>query len=51
MPVLPPLRTPMVSPEDKLKYLGILLDKKFSWKPYVQKVKTQLSSLWSSVQT
>ena len=32
-----------ISPEDNLKYLGVLLDKKFSWKPHVQKVKTQLS--------
>ena len=29
--------------EDNLKYLGVLLDNKLSWKPYVQKVKTQLS--------
>jgi len=32
-----------ISPEDKLKYLGILLDNKLSWKPHVQKVKTQPS--------
>jgi len=32
-----------ISPEDNLKYLGILLDNKLSWKPHVQKVKTQLS--------
>ena len=32
-----------ISPEDNLKYLGVLLDNKLSWKPYVQKVKTQLS--------
>ena len=32
-----------ISPEDNLKYLGVLLDKKLSWKPHVQKVKTQLS--------
>jgi len=32
-----------ISPEDKLKYLGVLLDNKLSWKPHVQKVKTQLS--------
>jgi len=31
------------SPEDNLKYLGVLLDNKLSWKPHVQKVKTQLS--------
>jgi len=32
-----------ISPEDNLKYLGVLLDKKLSWKSHVQKVKTQLS--------
>jgi len=32
-----------ISPENNLKYLGVLLDKKLSWKPHVQKVKTQLS--------
>jgi len=32
-----------ISPEDKLKYLGVLLDNKLSGKPHVQKVKTQLS--------
>jgi len=32
-----------ISPVDKLKYLGVLLDNKLSWKPHVQKVKTQLS--------
>ena len=32
------------SPEDNLKYLGILLDNTLSWKPHVQKVKTQLST-------
>ena len=32
-----------ISPEDKLKYLGVLLDNKLSWKPHVQKVKTQPS--------
>jgi len=32
-----------ISPEDQLKYLGVLLDNKLSWKPHVQKVKTQLS--------
>jgi len=32
-----------ISPEDNLKYLGVLLDNKLSWKPQVQKVKTQLS--------
>ena len=32
-----------ISPEDNLKYLGVLLDNNLSWKPHVQKVKTQLS--------
>jgi len=32
-----------ISPEDNLKYLCVLLDNKLSWKPHVQKVKTQLS--------
>ena len=32
-----------ISPEDKLKYLGVLLDNMLSWKPHVQKVKIQLS--------
>ena len=32
-----------ISPEDNLKYFGVLLDNKLSWKPHVQKVKTQLS--------
>jgi len=32
-----------ISPEDNLKYPGVLLDNKLSWKPHVQKVKTQLS--------
>jgi len=32
-----------ISPEDNLKYLGALLDNKLSWKPHVQRVKTQLS--------
>ena len=32
-----------ISPEDKLKYIGVLIDNKLSWKPHVQKVKTQLS--------
>ena len=32
-----------ISPEDNLKYLGVLIDNKLSWKPHVQKVKTQLS--------
>ena len=34
-----------ISPNDNLKYLGVLLDNKLSWKPHVQKVKTQL---WSA---
>jgi len=32
-----------ISPKDNLKYLSVLLDNKLSWKPHVQKVKTQLS--------
>jgi len=32
-----------IFPEDKLKYLDVLLDNKLNWKPHVQKVKTQLS--------
>ena len=32
-----------ISPADNLKYLDVLLDNKLSWKPHVQKVKTQLS--------
>ena len=32
-----------ISPEDNLKYLRVLLDNKLSWKPHVQRVKTQLS--------
>ena len=32
-----------ISAEDNLKYLGVLLVNKLSWKPHVQKVKTQLS--------
>jgi len=32
-----------IYPEDNLKYLGVLLDHKLSWKPHVQMVKTQLS--------
>ena len=32
-----------ISPEDNLKYLGVLLDNRLSYKPHVQKVKTQLS--------
>jgi len=49
-----------ISPEDNLKYLGVLLDNKLSWKPHVQKVKTNSSSgkcslifigpkIWSSI--
>jgi len=30
-----------ISPEDNLKYLGVFLDNKLSWKPHVQKVKTR----------
>jgi len=29
-----------ISPEDNLKYLGVLLVNKLNWKPHVQKVKT-----------
>ena len=32
-----------ISPEDKRKYLGVLLDNKLSWKLHVHKDKTQLS--------
>jgi len=32
-----------ISPKDNLKYLGVLLENKLSWKPHVQKVKNQLS--------
>jgi len=32
-----------IFPEDNLKHLGVLLDNKSSWKPHVQKVKTQPS--------
>jgi len=32
-----------ISPQDNLKYLGVFLDNKLSWKPHVEKVKTQLS--------
>jgi len=32
-----------ISPVGKPKYLGVLLDNKLSWKPHLQKVKTQLS--------
>jgi len=32
-----------ISPKDNLKYLRGLLDNKLTWKPHVQKVKTQLS--------
>jgi len=32
-----------ISPEDNLRYLGLLLDNKLSWKPHAQRVKTQLS--------
>ena len=32
-----------ISPDDNLTYLGVLLDNMLSWKPHVQKVKTQLS--------
>jgi len=28
-----------ISSEDNLKYLGVLLDNKLSWKPHVQKEK------------
>jgi len=32
-----------ISHEDNLKYVGVLLNNKLSWKPHLQKVKTQLS--------
>ena len=32
-----------ISPEDNPKYLGVLHDKKLSFKPHVQEIKTQLS--------
>jgi len=32
-----------IAPKNNLKYLGVLLDNELSWKPHVQKVKTQLS--------
>jgi len=38
-----------ISPEDNLKYLGVLLDIKLSWKPHVQRVKTQLSRACGSL--
>jgi len=34
-----------ISPEDNLKYLGVLLDNKLSWKPHVQKVKLNYQEL------
>jgi len=37
------INNPNISPEDDLKYLGVLLYNKLSWKPHVQKVKSQLS--------
>ena len=37
-----------ISPEDNLKYLGVLLDKKLSWKSHVQKVNTQQSRVCES---
>jgi len=33
----------IISPEDNLKYLGVL-DNKLNWKPHIQKLKTQLSA-------
>jgi len=35
-----------ISPEDNLKYPVVLFDNKLSWKPHVQKAKTQLSRAW-----
>jgi len=32
-----------ISRRHNLKYLGVLLDNRLSWKPHVKKVKTQLS--------
>ena len=32
-----------ISPEDNLKYLGVLPDNTLSWKSHVQRVKTELS--------
>ena len=34
-----------ISPEDNLKYLGVLLDNTLSWKPHVQKVKLSYQEL------
>jgi len=38
-----------ISPKDNLKCLGVVLENKLSWKPHVEKVKTQLSRAWSFV--
>ena len=41
-PLKKPANNHSISPKDNLKYLGVL-DNKSSWKPHIQKVKTQLS--------
>ena len=38
-----------ISPEDNLKYLGVLLDNELSWKPHVQKVKTRACGILSKL--
>jgi len=37
-----------ISPRDNLKYLGVLLVNKLSWKSHVQKVNTQQSRVCES---
>jgi len=34
-----------ISPEDNLKYLGVLYDYKLSWKSHVQKIKLNYQEL------